>query len=862
MGFWGGRGDFPPLPTLCVTTRLPGRLSPVEFPFSRLIQMAYCLFAHLCVADHGDDDDGNQRDITLRDWDTGAAGGGGGGGGIPSLRSGGLGLADSPSCLAVAHSLSVTQSYDMAVASASDQCFDACDVQRIREHVLMEFGLERFSHSGHFVTKLPISALLTRDASHAYVRKLTRALGAIRVPQIPGMGEAARQMQARIARLENFWKFEQKMHRKPSLPRHNHGHVDDGTTDGPTASSPGGVGRTQQKEEEQNTIPQQMKSTLPDAQFVSGGGSGGCQGDDNDNDDDDGSRYVTARLYFSTIGVQTRPRFTFDLVGRLGHPTDMKMLLGNGPNGGHIAKGMTWRSAKQQQQSPRVVRANSALLESVVGTHHHHHHHASSSSSSTQSPRHALQKQRIRHLENYVETLPELILDGEDMNRVAFVRGRRDSEINGFLGELVELNVGMVIACGYTHAHPFDNIKTYEHVNTNFAHDEETGNLVYTLMDPRCPTYQVVRDPAAAAAEGHFSEAASVSPPVLGASRDFFNYFGDDRGDDGVVWERLSPPPDDEDCWITQRRVEAEALGLSSNSFSRPRGQQQAAAASSPEMAARRRARTCHRTTFRDYTGCGPTLEVTSELVLSSDDVPAESSDEDDELLAFVSANCAATKCAANSSDDDDGDAVCFGKTLQGNRFNVYALVIRWTTQNVFGFQRRRHAHRMFVLHMETIDQSPACLSDAQVNVLLEALMLTKRRGTLKTTTTPSSSSSTSSIDASCHLPSGSNVFIHCAGGIGRTGNIAYGLMDLFLHTCPSRPEHRLAFLRQFRPGALQSPEQWLDGVLLQRAVLDGLRQRVDWMVDDHHDDDEGSEARRFARRVRTKLRGAMLRHQ
>jgi protein tyrosine phosphatase len=69
-------------------------------------------------------------------------------------------------------------------------------------------------------------------------------------------------------------------------------------------------------------------------------------------------------------------------------------------------------------------------------------------------------------------------------------------------------------------------------------------------------------------------------------------------------------------------------------------------------------------------------------------------------------------------------------------------------------------------------------------------------------------------------------VFIHCAGGIGRTGNIAYGLSEILCSNVPNDPLKKLEWLRSQRQGCIQSPEQLVDGMILSNMILDDVVNR------------------------------------
>lgn len=703
-------------------------------------------------------------------------------------------------------------SWTDAVEQASGAALDEVYIQHIREHVLAEFGLDRFSHSGHFITKLPVSSRLSLDMSCAYSRKLTRAADTLRVPHTVGrMMETANSMQRRICRLEKHWQSESMLHTYRSTT------VDDDTTNPGVEEAEGneeaGEGATGSGNDGQDGDANNSESTTPPPPPLASAllrcGTPSCSAPR--------ETFLTVRVYYTSLGAQTRPRYTCGRVGRSAAAAGSELYMGQGPNGGHLGRGLTWRDVQSQRgaisnasTAGGATRANDRRDGSVTNV-------ASVGSGSGAARSRDKFKQRMQHLQNPSETLPELMLDGHDLNRLEFVRARRDSEVCGFLGECIDLGIGCVIANGFTHAHMFDNMKTYERADRNFAQDE-AGRLTYPLtMDPRCPAYQLNKYKHLRG-ESPSGGAQSDDDPVLGAPRDFFNYFGSDSGDDGIVWTCVGDESkrqlgmrhwrhnDDEQCALIKRAV------------------------------------------FRDSTGRGPTLTVTSELVLSSE---TEAMDAHGAKDAAAGTEGEEGVVAADGIPEghDTANRIHVGRTRSGSRFFVYALTIEYQSHGILGLWRQQHAHHMFVVHIETMDQSPACLTDPQVSTLLDVLLLTKRASP------PFVLAGASEGGA----PSGDGTLIHCAGGIGRTGNLAFGLLDLFM-TCPANPIHRLEFLRGFRPAAVQCTEQLMDGVMLQHATLRALQLRSAWRNGGGGDHATKDPAYRFALAVHAKLSDAMRR--
>mmetsp|Transcript_22710 Transcript_22710/g.57236 ORF Transcript_22710/g.57236 Transcript_22710/m.57236 type:complete len:540 (-) Transcript_22710:64-1683(-) len=111
--------------------------------------------------------------------------------------------------------------------------------------------------------------------------------------------------------------------------------------------------------------------------------------------------------------------------------------------------------------------------------------------------------------------LPALMLHGSDMNKMQFYKESRDTEVAGFLIDLLEMQVRCVVACGFVCAHEEDNLK-----------------VLLKCQGPYCNPRKIVpQDP--------YSRAPKPMHPSYqkGAPRDFFNYFGSPLGDDGLRWK-------------------------------------------------------------------------------------------------------------------------------------------------------------------------------------------------------------------------------------------------------------------------------------------------------------------------------------
>ena len=111
------------------------------------------------------------------------------------------------------------------------------------------------------------------------------------------------------------------------------------------------------------------------------------------------------------------------------------------------------------------------------------------------------------------------------------------------------------------------------------------------------------------------------------------------------------------------------------------------------------------------------------------------------------------------------------------------------------------------VLNIRTWDQSPSMLVADEVDLLVETILDKDRDNKF--------------------------VFIHWAGGIGRTGNIAYGLSEIMCSGVPKDPLKKLEWFRSFRPGCIQCPEQLVDGMVLSNMILQNVIARCEKTMKD-----------------------------
>lgn len=140
-------------------------------------------------------------------------------------------------------------------------------------------------------------------------------------------------------------------------------------------------------------------------------------------------------------------------------------------------------------------------------------------------------------------------------------------------------------------------------------------------------------------------------------------------------------------------------------------------------------------------------------------------------------------------------------KSLQnnlGSDMNIYDLTVTWTDGCCCASAKQEL--NLKVINIRTWDQGPSLLVKNQVSMLVDVLL---------------------DIDKE-----NSFVFVHCAGGIGRTGNIAYGISEILCSNVPNDPLKKVEWLRSQRQGCIQSPEQLVDGMVLSNMILDDLVER------------------------------------
>ena len=147
-----------------------------------------------------------------------------------------------------------------------------------------------------------------------------------------------------------------------------------------------------------------------------------------------------------------------------------------------------------------------------------------------------------------------------------------------------------------------------------------------------------------------------------------------------------------------------------------------------------------------------------------------------------------------------------------GKVVSLYELHIEWRDvppaftafgAACLGCCPRERQYRLQVLHVDAPDMAPVALSARQIAVVTDTLVQLPDPHGQESVQSP-------------------GVFIHCAGGIGRTGNVALALTEILSINVesPWAPEEKLDWLRSHRQGSVQTPEQWVDGVVLTCGLL------------------------------------------
>jgi len=142
-------------------------------------------------------------------------------------------------------------------------------------------------------------------------------------------------------------------------------------------------------------------------------------------------------------------------------------------------------------------------------------------------------------------------------------------------------------------------------------------------------------------------------------------------------------------------------------------------------------------------------------------------------------------------------------KTLKngvGWPMDLYDLTVKWKDGCLCSSIEEELS--LSVINIRTWDQSPSMLAKEEVSLLVDTIL---------------------GID-----PENSFVFIHCAGGIGRTGNLAYGLSEIMCSDVPKDPLKKLEWFRSFRPGCIQAPEQLVDGMILSNMIMQDVVARCE----------------------------------
>jgi len=371
---------------------------------------------------------------------------------------------------------------------------------------------------------------------------------------------------------------------------------------------------------------------------------------------------IAIREWFALQGRSERPSFTAAVVD------GSNLMLSQGPNGGHSG------STLVQTSCQRFAKRRKTLSRALFGSFSLWRDNATA----------RIQQQCNRSPSH----MREWLLNGSDINRSPCLKHARDDEVSGFLSDCVQMGIGLIVSNGFTHSYDMSNIKSITRIKGPYLNVEAHPEI----FDRSHPSYR------------------------RSCPRDFFNFFGDPDGDDGIDWKDVSET--EKEANINELHVVSKIIDQASNVLDK---------------------------TARLY-----------ELVVSWKEEPC---------------------------------LCCCGTTEKSCRIRV--------------------------LHIETHDQGPAMLSYSQTRLLLHALM-------------PVDSAS-QGILVHCAgrihwafitvCASGLMTVVLLVGGIGRTGNLCYALSEILCgkSEIPANIFDKLLWLREWRKGTVQSPEQVC---VLQRIVL------------------------------------------
>mmetsp|Transcript_30128 Transcript_30128/g.85037 ORF Transcript_30128/g.85037 Transcript_30128/m.85037 type:complete len:472 (-) Transcript_30128:290-1705(-) len=141
-----------------------------------------------------------------------------------------------------------------------------------------------------------------------------------------------------------------------------------------------------------------------------------------------------------------------------------------------------------------------------------------------------------------------------------------------------------------------------------------------------------------------------------------------------------------------------------------------------------------------------------------------------------------------------------------------YRLQISWREGRLWWGQKKEAEIR--VMHVVAMDQMPLQLTRKQVRILYNIVAGTETMDSV----------------GLGFQGRGHRVFVHCHAGVGRTGDMAMGLTEILCDSTPSDPKEKLLWLRKFRKGAVQTPEQLIDGLQLAATILDEVYERAKYM--------------------------------
>ena len=377
---------------------------------------------------------------------------------------------------------------------------------------------------------------------------------------------------------------------------------------------------------------------------------------------DSGDTELSLREYFYGEATGKRPKCA------VSHIPGTQMLLGQGPNGAYQHADVVSPDAVHRLELPLSDSLNWSNIILDEGSQEFEE------PSEKQGAAHTIPRP-LRFPQTIIR---EVLYDGHDINYWSSSLIKRDLEVAGFVSMVIDLDIGLIVANGYTRAYDMFNMKTMKAVEGPYLGDNMARDNF--VVDKERESY----------AKSKF--------------RDFFNYFGDPDGDDGIKWDPVAGDP---------AALRAQVLS---------------------------------------YT-------ITSRREAS--------------LVA-------------------------------GHKVSKYSVEFAWRPPAHLGCcflpfpSSKRASFTTKVIHVESFDMMPACLGPAQAHMLAREIV---------------------------QLHPAEGIFLHCAGGVGRTGDFALALSNILTTAqAPeikvSDPRGKLRWLRKYREGVVQTPEQMVDGVVLGTQLL------------------------------------------